>query len=145
MDYPSYNQELQAHQTMIRSLEDDIEKLQIENERLENELAFTKMLNEQKDETLRMAREGLELAIKVGNNVAEYAGVKPNGELFAVSKRAITAIDKALEGTPIKKCANCKLNGMHDCPICYIENKTLVFVNHNPEWYCADFQEVHHE
>jgi hypothetical protein len=34
-------------------------------------------------------------------------------------------------------CKDCKYDGLHTCPIAYIENQTLQFVNHSPDFWCA--------
>ena len=37
----------------------------------------------------------------------------------------------------VVKCKDCKYNGLHTCPIAYIEKQTLQFVNHDPDFWCA--------
>lgn len=55
----------------------------------------------------------------------------------------IDAMNKALEEAPavnaveVVRCKDCAKDGLTTCPICYIENKTLVFINHDPEFYCG--------
>ena len=38
---------------------------------------------------------------------------------------------------PVVTCKDCKYNGLHTCPIAYIEKQTLQFVNHDPDFWCA--------
>ena len=35
------------------------------------------------------------------------------------------------------RCKGCAKDGLATCPICGIENHTLQFVNHDPEFYCG--------
>ena len=35
-------------------------------------------------------------------------------------------------------CRNCIYNGLATCPIAFIENQTLQFVTHNPDFWCAE-------
>lgn len=38
----------------------------------------------------------------------------------------------------VTRCKNCAYNGLHTCPICYIEKQALIFINHDPEFFCRD-------
>ena len=38
----------------------------------------------------------------------------------------------------VVRCKDCTKNGLFTCPICFIENKTLQFVNHSPDFYCGE-------
>lgn len=35
------------------------------------------------------------------------------------------------------RCRDCVNDGLTECPVCYIEQQTLCFVNHDPEFYCG--------
>ena len=37
----------------------------------------------------------------------------------------------------VVRCEDCVKDGRFDCPICYIENKTLQFINHDANFYCS--------
>lgn len=43
----------------------------------------------------------------------------------------------AVDVEPIVTCKDCQYNGLHTCPIAYIEKQTLQFVNHDPDFWCA--------
>ena len=34
-------------------------------------------------------------------------------------------------------CKNCAKDGLTTCPMCWIENHTLEFINHDPNFYCG--------
>ena len=42
-----------------------------------------------------------------------------------------------VEVEPVVTCKDCKYNGLHTCPIAYIEKQTLQFVNYDPDFWCA--------
>ena len=44
-----------------------------------------------------------------------------------------TTVD-ALE---VVRCRDCAKDGLTTCPLCWIENHTLNFVNHDPNFYCG--------
>lgn len=35
-------------------------------------------------------------------------------------------------------CKDCAKDGLTTCPLCWIEEHTLQFVNHDPEFYCGE-------
>lgn len=37
----------------------------------------------------------------------------------------------------VVRCRDCAHDGLLTCPICYIEKHELIFVNHDPEFFCA--------
>ena len=43
-----------------------------------------------------------------------------------------------VDAVVVVRCKDCTKNGLFSCPICFIENKTLQFVNHSPDFYCGD-------
>lgn len=49
-------------------------------------------------------------------------------------------IDEAptVDAVEVVRCKDCTKNGLFTCPICFIENKTLQFVNHSPDFYCGE-------
>lgn len=53
------------------------------------------------------------------------------------------AVIKSVQEAPtadlveVVRCKNCVKEGRFDCPLCYIENKTLQFINHDAEFYCG--------
>ena len=38
----------------------------------------------------------------------------------------------------VVRCRDCAKDGLFTCPICFIENKTLHFINHSPDFYCGE-------
>ena len=43
-----------------------------------------------------------------------------------------------VDAVEVVRCRDCAKNGLFTCPICFIENKTLQFVNHSPDFYCGE-------
>lgn len=39
---------------------------------------------------------------------------------------------------PVVRCRDCALDGTVSCTLARIERASLVFINHDPDWYCAD-------
>ena len=37
----------------------------------------------------------------------------------------------------VVRCKDCAKDGLSTCPICYIEKQALIFINHDPDFYCA--------
>lgn len=52
---------------------------------------------------------------------------------------ALIEIDRheVVDAVPVVRCKDCMHDGLSTCAICYIENKTLAFINHDPDFYCA--------
>jgi len=44
---------------------------------------------------------------------------------------------KKNRGVEIVRCKDCVKLNRHDCPMCYIENKTLQFTEVKPDFFCA--------
>ena len=38
---------------------------------------------------------------------------------------------------PVIRCKDCAKDGLITCPMCWIENHTLEFINHDPNFYCG--------
>ena len=43
-----------------------------------------------------------------------------------------------VDAVEVVRCRDCAKDGLFTCPICFIENKTLQFVNHSPDFYCGE-------
>ena len=43
-----------------------------------------------------------------------------------------------VDAVPVVRCRDCAKLGLFTCPICFIENKTLQFVNISPDFYCGE-------
>lgn len=49
---------------------------------------------------------------------------------------AVNAVPN-VDAVPVVRCKDCKHDGLFDCPICYIEKQILIFINHDPNFYCG--------
>lgn len=72
------------------------------------------------------------------NLIAEYSKriatlISSNRELEK-ERNKITNKNKKLE---VVRCKDCVKLNRQDCPMCYIENKTLQFAEVKPNFYCA--------
>lgn len=47
-------------------------------------------------------------------------------------------LTKKNRGLEIVRCKDCVKLNRYDCPMCYIENKTLQFAEIKPNFYCAE-------
>ena len=43
-----------------------------------------------------------------------------------------------VDAVEVVRCRDCAKDGLFTCPICFIENKELYFVNHSPDFYCGE-------
>ena len=43
-----------------------------------------------------------------------------------------------VDAVEVVRCRDCAKDGLFTCPICFIENKTLQFINHSPDFYCGE-------
>ena len=46
-------------------------------------------------------------------------------------------LTKKNRGLEVVRCKDCVKLNRHDCPMCYIENKTLQFAEVKPNFYCG--------
>lgn len=46
-------------------------------------------------------------------------------------------LTKKNRGVEIVRCKDCVYLNRHDCPMCYIENKSLQFAEVKPNFYCG--------
>lgn len=46
-------------------------------------------------------------------------------------------LTKKNRGLEVVRCKDCVKLNRHDCPMCYIENKTLQFAEVKPDFFCA--------
>ena len=77
----------------------------------------------------------------IDNNLAlvtEYS--KRAAELMGSVRILEKERDKLVKknrGIEIVRCKDCVKLNRHDCPMCYIENKTLQFAEVKPNFYCG--------
>ena len=65
---------------------------------------------------------------------------KRAAELMGTVRQLEKERDKLIKknrGVEIVRCKDCIKLNRHDCPMCYIENKTLQFAEVKPNFYCA--------
>ena len=43
-----------------------------------------------------------------------------------------------VDAVEVVRCRDCAKLGLFTCPICFIENKTLQFVNISPDFFCGE-------
>lgn len=43
----------------------------------------------------------------------------------------------AVDVVEVVRCKDCALYGLAHCPLSIIENRELIFINHDPEFYCG--------
>lgn len=43
-----------------------------------------------------------------------------------------------VDAVEVVRCRDCAKDGLFTCPICFIENKTLHFINHSLDFYCGE-------
>ena len=70
--------------------------------------------------------------------VAEYS--KRAAELMGSIRSLEKERDKLVKknrGIEIVRCKDCVKLNRYDCPMCYIENKTLQFAEVKPNFYCG--------
>lgn len=41
------------------------------------------------------------------------------------------------DAVPVIHCRDCLHDGMSECPLCWIENHTMQFINHDPDFFCG--------
>lgn len=55
----------------------------------------------------------------------------------------IGAAAKAIEDMPpsdvveVVRCRDCAKDGLFTCPLCYIEKQSMIFINHDPDFFCG--------
>lgn len=51
--------------------------------------------------------------------------------------KAVAENCPTIDAVEVVRCRDCVKDGLSTCPICYIESRTLCFMNHNPDFYCG--------
>lgn len=69
---------------------------------------------------------------------AELAHNAALGRMYA-TKEFVNLVKKIESGQLVEvvRCRDCIKDGLTTCPLCWIENHTLEFVNHDPDFYCG--------
>lgn len=42
-----------------------------------------------------------------------------------------------VDAVEVVRCKDCAKDGLFTCPMCYIESHELIFINHDPEFFCG--------
>lgn len=42
------------------------------------------------------------------------------------------------DAVAVVRCKDCKHDGLLSCPLVMIEKQQMVFINHDPLWFCAN-------
>lgn len=62
-----------------------------------------------------------------------------NGDMISSEEVEQAIMDSpTLDVVEVVRCKECAKDGLLTCPICFIENKTLKFINHSPDFYCGE-------
>lgn len=64
-----------------------------------------------------------------------------SGEGTALQKffaDACVAAAPTIDAVPVVRCGECIHNNTTTCPLCWIENHTLQFINHDADFYCGN-------
>ena len=56
----------------------------------------------------------------------------------SVFGKAALLPESTVDAVEVVRCRDCAKLGLFTCPICFIENKTLQFINHSPDFYCGE-------
>lgn len=51
--------------------------------------------------------------------------------------RAVAEKCPTIDAVEVVRCRERAKNGLSTCPICFIEARTLRFINHDPDFYCG--------
>lgn len=73
----------------------------------------------------------------VSRNVYEQVAWERNIAMQQLNEHGIPFGGIAPDVKKIVRCKNCVHENLTTCPLCYIENQSLIFVNHDPNFYCG--------
>ena len=65
----------------------------------------------------------------------EHAG--KDREFVCVKGVSCKTVKPKTEMVDVVRCKDCAKDGLLTCPMCYIESNELIFINHDPEFFCA--------
>lgn len=85
-------------------------------------------------EVEKLLDNNLQLITEYSKRVAELIGS------VRILEKERDKLTKKNRGVEIVRCKDCVRLNRHDCPMCYIENKTLQFVEVKPNFYCGKGQ-----
>lgn len=82
-------------------------------------------------EVEKLLDNNLQLITEYSKRVAELIGS------VRILEKERDKLTKKNRGVEIVRCKDCVYLNRHDCPMCYIENKTLQFAEVKPNFYCG--------
>lgn len=90
-------------------------------------------------EVEKLLDNNLQLITEYSKRVAELIGS------VRILEKERDKLTKKNRGIEIVRCKDCMYLNHYECPMCYIENKTLQFTEVNPKFYCAKGKIVEEE
>lgn len=85
-------------------------------------------------EVEKLLDNNLQLITEYSKRVAELIGS------VRILEKERDKLTKKNRGVEIVRCKDCVKLNRHDCPMCYIENKTMQFTEVKPNFYCGKGQ-----
>lgn len=82
-------------------------------------------------EVEKLLDNNLQLITEYSKRVAELIGS------VRILEKERDKLTKKNRGVEIVRCKDCVKLNRHDCPMCYIENKTLQFAEVKSNFYCG--------
>lgn len=73
----------------------------------------------------------------VSRGVYEQVAWERDVAIQQLSEHGIPFGGIAPDVVKVTRCKDCVYNGVHTCPLCYIEKQALIFINHDPEFFCG--------
>ena len=62
---------------------------------------------------------------------------RSNSEWTPQRVKTLIVRQQTVDAVPVIRCKDCAKDGLTTCPMCWIENHTLEFINHDPNFYCG--------
>ena len=77
---------------------------------------------------------------KIQDTAEGLADCDQQNAAWALRKYAVRDIMDAgaVDAVEVVRCRDCAKHVLFTCPICFIENKTLQFINISPDFYCGE-------
>lgn len=77
---------------------------------------------------------------KIHDTAEGIADCDQQNAAWALMKYAVRDImdEETVDAVEVVRCRDCAKDGLFTCPICFIENKELCFINHSPDFYCGE-------
>ena len=73
----------------------------------------------------------------IRTSVSEVFNVASNaGRMYQKITEIVESVPAA-DVVPVVRCRDCVYDDTIECPLCYIEKKTLTWINHDGDFFCA--------